>query len=359
MEEQSGVYYGDENVCKQCGVRTIDRSENPHSVLCGECRQELTRLKIPGFIYAALGALMVLVGVAVYFFLPVLEDYAIFENAAVRADSGHPAAVLEGLYELNERYPASQKIAIRSADIGMKYYFYDYAGYAIDTYLAGESVDEAVYDRISGYQDRLDIYYTTLDLLTELDSVVVEEMEAGERSEEAILTDYRDQIAAFAETGGYEQGILCYLAGLYSMDAAEQIYWLERALTAEPLYYLVEAELANAYRRQGDFDKAWELLNHAYRIDCDDAATRRSLAVMEMLDGSAEKALEYAKTAYEEYPEGTYVADTYIVALYFNNMPAEAAKLKEEWEAKEYFFDEDMTGLLAGEMTVEDYYVGE
>ena len=49
----------EDGLCKRCRCRTIDRSENPESILCRDCREELIRLKIPHLFYL-IGAVVIL-----------------------------------------------------------------------------------------------------------------------------------------------------------------------------------------------------------------------------------------------------------------------------------------------------------
>ena len=37
----------EQDYCRRCRKRPIDKSENPDSVLCRDCREELIRLRIP------------------------------------------------------------------------------------------------------------------------------------------------------------------------------------------------------------------------------------------------------------------------------------------------------------------------
>ncbi len=359
MEYNNGMeYFQDENRCKLCHKRYIDRSENPDSVLCSQCREEKIKLKVPPAIYGAAALLLILVAVAVVFFVPVLNDYAIYVGAEQKAEDGYPHAVLISLMELNEKYPDSEKIAVRSADIGMRYEFYDYASYAIETYLAGKEVSDSEYDRISGYQDRLDVYYHTADRIDWLAENYWDGVEADDPDLESRYRGFRDLIAELADYEMYDQGLACYYAASYSIDNAERLYWLERCFEASPMNYIAETEIAVILRRDGELNKARELLMHAYNINKDDALIQRAFATLEMAEGNLAKGLEHAQTAYEWYPEGNYVADTYIVALYVNGMTDEANKIKEELEAQDYYFDDEFYALLAGEMALYDYYVG-
>ncbi len=358
-ENQNTSFYDDEGLCKLCHNRYIDRTGNPESVLCQTCREELIKLKVPPAIYAAMAAVLVLVAVAIFFFIPALKEYAVYENAERKAAEGYPQTALFELMNLNEKYPDSAKIAIKSADIGMKYFFPDYAGYAIDTYLVGKEVGEKDYDRLTGYVDELDKYYHTLDWMEALGGRLAESAGADGENAQQALAELCGSLMEGAEDGQYDQALACYYAGYYSGEMEQRIYWFEKSIGYNPMNYMAEVASANTYRRQGDVAKARALLEHAYSINKEDALIPRAFATVEMVEGNAAEALEYARTAYEWYPEGEYVVDTYIVALYDNDLAAEANAVMEEWKTEGHFFDEDLYALLAGEMSVYDYYVGE
>ena len=78
-----------------------------------------------------------------------------------------------------------------------------------------------------------------------------------------------------------------------------------------------------------------------------------------MTDGNLDLALSYAQKAYEMYPEGEYVADTYIIALFANGQQEEAEALTQDLEDAGYYFDDDFYTFLSGELTLEEYYIGE
>ena len=80
---------------------------------------------------------------------------------------------------------------------------------------------------------------------------------------------------------------------------------------------------------------------------------------MELTEGNLDEALSYAQKAYEMYPEGEYVADTYIIALAANGQQEEAETLTQELENAGYYFDDEFYAILNGELTLEEYYIGE
>ena len=91
----------------------------------------------------------------------------------------------------------------------------------------------------------------------------------------------------------------------------------------------------------------------------EDYSVMRSYATLELVEGNLEKGLDFALKAYELYDEGNYVVDTYIVALVANGRIDEAKELAKEYEDKDYEFDEEFYSFLDGNMTLEEYYIGD
>ena len=85
----------------------------------------------------------------------------------------------------------------------------------------------------------------------------------------------------------------------------------------------------------------------------------RAYATLELAEGNVEDALDYARRAYDMYPEGDYVVDTYAVALAANDRMDEARELVSEYQDDDYYFDDDFYDFLDGKMTLEEYYIGE
>ena len=101
------------------------------------------------------------------------------------------------------------------------------------------------------------------------------------------------------------------------------------------------------------------MLEEIYAVNKEDYSVMRSYATLELVEGNLEKGLDFALKAYELYDEGNYVVDTYIVALVANGRIDEAKELAKEYEDKDYEFDEEFYSFLDGNMTLEEYYIGD
>lgn len=106
-------------------------------------------------------------------------------------------------------------------------------------------------------------------------------------------------------------------------------------------------------------EQARQILEEIYAVNKEDYSVLRSYATLELVEGNLEKGLDYASQAYEMYEDGDYVIDTYLVALAANGRADEAKELVKEYEDRDYIFDDDFYDFLDGNMTLEDYYIGD
>lgn len=347
----------DEGLCQRCRRRSIDRSENPESQLCRDCREELIKLRIPPYFYI-IGAVALLLMVFTFSMsagsFKNLESYA---NSGDLAEEGYVISAMDNLLSLLEENPDNKQAAIKLADIGMKYGYYDYAAFAIDEYLAGKEVSDGQYEKLSGYIRKLDIYYDTQELNDEIWESVYS-LVGDEEDVEAILGTYSQEMSSYIGNTAYDQALLYYYMGYMSLDEETGNACFEECLKANPHYYDAYAQIANSYRRSGDFETARRKLEEAYRMNKEDYSVLRALATLALAEGRLDEGLDFAGQAYGIYPEGDYVIDTYIVALAANGSMEQAKALVEAYE-ETGIFDEGLYAFLDGKITLEDYYVGE
>lgn len=343
-------------LCRKCRHRTIDRSENPESVLCRDCREELIRLKIPPVFYL-IGAAVVLMAVFVFTSsMGGLRNFGIYNQSKSMAADGYVVTALDGLLDILEENPDNKNVAVRLADLGMKYAYYNYAAYAIDNYLVGKEVSDSQYDKLNGYIRKLDAYYATYNLYDEICGEAFADAVDEEEMNEALEKVFRE-LSAYIGEGGYDQALLYYYMAYMSADEEKRMACLQECVSLNPHYYDAQAQIATYYRWQGEFEKARVLLEEVFEENKEDYAVLRSYATLELVEGNLEQGLVYASEAFQIYPEGEYVLDTYIVALAANGMMEKAKGLVELYEA-DYVFDDDFYDFLDGKLTLEEYYTG-
>lgn len=413
QQESSYGYEGnpfeqmDQDLCKRCHCRRIDRSENPESILCKDCREELIKLKVPPVIIGvSIGvALIVLISIVMigagYAKLILRrssdstesnvseemqeeetdreEPYGYVEASEVLiqgmvqnvADTGLIVSSMDDMLDSLEENPDpdGMETAIALVDIAMEYSYYDYAAYTIENYLAGKNVSDSVYDRMNSYIEIMNKYYDTYnvvdetwtsysEMMTALDS---EDMEEEDKEEEylRLIQEFHDEIEVYLDDESYDQAFLYYQLAGACQDDEERIQHLKDCIAIDGNYFDAKAQLGVYYRRQGDLETAREILTDAYERNKEVYSVIRGLATLELTEGNLTEGLDYAKAAYDMYSDGTYVVDTYLIALMANGQMEEAEALIKEWEEKDYVFDDDFYAFQRGEMTLEEYYIGD
>ena len=349
MDSESLDAFGFE-YCKKCQTRVVDKSDNPDSILCKQCREELIRYPIPKWIYYFAAFIAVLMIISFVCLPGSLEPYRVIEGAEKKANEGYIYSTLNDLDVLAEQYQDSNRVPILLVDIAMEHGYYDYAAYAINTYIAGKEVSDSEYNRLESYSAVLDRYYNTYDAYDVMLS------EAPDASDETVA-DVIAQLDALLDNPEYDPATIYYYMGYTSLDDATRCEYFEICYQLDPTYTDAAAQAANSYRRAGNLEKARELVESAYDEDKEAPAALRSLAVIEMLDGNSKKGLTLAEEAYQLNRDEYYVSDTYIVALVVNGSMEEAQELKDSLEEEGYEFDDDLRKFLDGEMTLEEYYI--
>lgn len=420
MEEQENYGYEgnlyeqlEEELCHRCHRGKIDRSENPKSILCKDCREELIRLKVPpvmiGVGILVLAVVLLCIGMVTVDYMRLktgaftgngsyeraesdadteeasdvqeasgdsssgkprrLDTWATGTDALSQsyvdlADTGMVVTALDGMLDELEADPDNADMAIALADVAMKYSYPDYAAYAIDTYLTGKNVSDEAYDRITEYIDKLDVYYDTSDKIDEVWTALSEGIGAlGEGASDedykALVRSCHDEIAEYLGDENYDQALVNYDLAYICQDEDERIKHLEDCIGCDPNYFDAQAQLGTYYRRAGELEKAREILEASYHVNKEAYPVLRSLATLELCEGNPELGLAYAEYAYGLYEEGNYVVDTYLIALMANGETEKAETLTREWEDKGYEFDDDFYSFQMGDMTLEEYYIGD
>ena len=373
-----------QSLCQKCKRRAIDRREDSKSVLCKECREELIKKQKRRMLCIGAGALVVCICtfgaiLAVNTLkkqhikevetdlesvseskesMPDTEQEDRQESTEFTAKEGYILTELNALLTALEEDPEDINTAFRLTDIAMQYAYYDYASYTINQYIAEKDISDKQYRKVIGYVDKLNIYYDTCDLSDELVAQVYENIgEDGDPYE--AMEEYCEAMSMYIGSKNYDQALVYYCLGGMEADEEARINYLKECIEINPYYFDAQAQIATYYRRRGDLDKARQVLEEIYAVNKEDYSVMRSYATLELVEGNLEKGLDFALKAYELYDEGNYVVDTYIVALVANGRIHEAKELAKEYEDKDYEFDEEFYSFLDGNMTLEEYYIGD
>lgn len=316
---------------------------------------------IPIPILLFLIASLVLAGISMFRFPESLSEYKVYRRAEERTHSGETAAALQDLLEVLEEHPNSMPLILELIDLSMESGYYDQAAYVFNEYLVGKNLNDSQYARMMRYSRRLDSYYLTYDsiesLMDELETALGED--TSEDAVEKQAEWLRSEIAELHKDAEQDQAFLYYYDAMFAPTEGEQYDFLKKAYETDPELFDVRVLLANGERSRGNFTEAYEYLNTALSKESQDAGALRGLAVLSMLEGKPEDALTYAKQAYDIGPDELYVRDTYLVALHVNGMKEEETAIKEEIETLEGALEEDTLELLNGEMSLQDYYMGD
>lgn len=310
-------------------------------------------LKVPVPVILFLGTIIIISIFSMIRFPGVLKDYRIYKNAEERIKNGETSATLSDLYYLVEKYPDSVPVIMKAIKYSLENGYYDYAGYIIDTYLVNKSLPEDDYEWVKSYIPFLDEYYRTLD---RIDTIFSHAENINDDAEYSlyIINNLKKMLN---DKDNINSSVVNYYLGLFEYNTENSINYLMDCYNEDPECFDVRAQLANRYRRAGDFETALKFINEALAKDKMDSGALRAMSIIYMLKGEMEKGVEKAREAYNYYPDGLYVRETYMIALYFNGNMEEAEELKNEIIEMNWQLDEDTISLLNGEITLEEYYL--
>ena len=316
---------------------------------------------IPVWIFVFLLITLAAVVVSMLRFPKVFSEYKVYRLAEERMEAGETSAALEDLMEVVERHPNSVPMIVKLIDLSMENGYYDSAAYIFNEYLVGKDLSDSQYYRMLDYSERLDTYYNTYDAL---DSLFMELNETlgdtpDEEAAERYMEELRNSLKDLLEDPSQDQTFILYYLSMYAETRKDSYSYIKQAYDREPEFFDVRVQLGNMARGLGNLDEAEMYLNEALAKDKEDSGALRGLAIVAMLRGDLEKGLDLAKQAYDLYADGTYVRDTYLVALHVNGCSEEEAAMITEIEELQGGLEDDTKELLADACTLQDYYMGE
>ena len=350
----------EDQLCRKCGRKRIDRSENRNSILCHECREEQIRYPFPKKMLPAAVIVLALMAVAMARTPGIIRMYKMYYQAELQSYRGDVYPALLNLETVMEAYPSSVPVAVSMIDIAMEHGYYDAAAYTLSTYLEGKEVDDSTYSRMMRHTKRLNRYYDTMDQVDELYASFGETLgqeDLDEEAQKAALQGLRDDLEEMTKNADLDKSLLYYYLATLSEDEEAHRKYLEASVEADPKLGFAEVELGTYRRRTGDLEGARECYESVLKNDNSNAGALRAMGILKMLEGDKEAGLADVQKAFDLNPEENYVRETLIIALMECGKTEDAEELRQQFETEGIEFDVDFLSYLNGEVSLHDYYV--
>jgi len=332
----------------------ITEGEYESDVINDPTSPKRKRFSVPVWVMFFFILIVVLEVFCIQHFSDAFADYRVYATTDKRIADGDTTAAIADLYKLSTEHTSSHSVILKMIDVSMEYGYYDTAAYVMDNYLSGMNIKEPDYSRMNAYYTQLINYYKTCDAI----DVILKANSAPQDSGDTDYSAITNSLEAMLEEPDQDYAVIHYYLGLLSIDDFEFAKnQLQQAYDMNPECFDVRVQLGVMYRRLGEYDKAEALNNEALHKDKSDSGALRSAAIILMLEGDMEGGAASAKKAYDAYPDGTFVRETYVIALTENNQEEEALKIQNEMTSVGEELDADTAKLLNGDITLENYYV--
>ncbi|MGE5579460.1 MAG: tetratricopeptide repeat protein [Bacillota bacterium] len=345
----------DDNLCAICKVRERDYSVNSRSILCRECREKYSKLRIPLAVRLFLVAILVSFVVSVFRLPQVLANYRTYIDAGRNMQAKQYSSACTKYLSLLETYSDSIPIIIKASEAALSAQRFGDLAYVFDTYWVGCQLNDSEYAIAMEYSDFLDRYITTMDEIMAILSQLESE-QPQENSPPSAVEPLHRELKALLERDDVDLSLVYYYLGRTSPDITEAVNYLRLATEQDSRVTFPCAYYGNALRRSGNLEEARDVYQKALQRNAEDADSMRGLSVVHLLDGDLESALITARKAYELEPTGLFIPETLIVMLHENGLHDEADALLDQITAQGFEADADFAEYLEGKVTARDYY---
>ncbi len=315
--------------------------------------------RIPLWVLLFVACSLLLAVISMLRFPKIFSEYRSYIKAEQRIASGkgETGQALRDLMAVVEEHPDSVPMITKLIDLSMEEGYYELAAYVFDSYLVGKDLTDSQYSRMMGYSARLETYFATYDAIEDL-AVEINALPAGSEEEAAaVRAQAREGFSRLLKDSGYDSAMLYYTMSFFTETMEERYDCLQKGYEADPECYDIRTELGNAARVLGKLEEAEEYLDQALAKERSDSGALRGKAIVCLLKGDSQAALDYAQEAYAADPDGTYVRDTYLIALHVNGDTKEEGYIRAELEAEQGTLDEDTLRFLEGQCTLQEYYM--
>lgn len=337
----------DETICAACRQNERDISEGKSSVLCTECRERHIKLRIPGNIKLFLVILCVVFAFALVASSALLPQYRLYAQAERHIQANEFVYAYPIYLSILEQYPDGTKLALKTANAAMQAQWFYEMSEVINNYLVGKSLSDNEYNEAMRYVNLGDAYFTSIYAVMEV---------ADAAGESADGMTFHNGVLTLLSDPECDKATLYFYLGLTAGDADAALEYYRQAAEADSRVTYPLAYYGNTLRHTGRFDEARAVLEDALARNACDALAMRGLGILQTLEGRMEEGLQLIRKAYEIEPDGMYIRDALVVALYENGLREEAAPLVEQLEdAGE--IEEDLREYLDGGIDLWEYYV--
>lgn len=352
QEASSEADEADSPYCLNCHINLKDTTENPNSVLCGECREHYIRYPLPRWLLAVLIIIIFAMAAGVLKMPVVLCNFKLYQQAEAAYDQKRFNTAAASYALLQEQYPKGQTIHEKMFLALVKAQRMEEAALVFNTYLDGKNGQEDTVDEINSYLELLNGYYLTLDKIQAATGgeIISEDLPSSYAKLESLLNDaecLRPVILYCLAQINFQQG-----------KTGEAVNQIKEAYAAESRLTFIYSLLGNMQRRLKNYDAARAVYQELLQKNQDDVEAYRGMGVISLLQGDLTAGLTSIEHAYTIDPHGLYVADAQVVALYANGRRDEAQALYDQIKTSEgYEVDPVLESYLAGKATLENLYL--
>jgi hypothetical protein len=277
--------------------------------------------------------------------LPAFFDtYRVYQNAEqlLREREFHPA-MWEFLTVLEEY--DSVPVVMSALEAAMGAQDFNAAWYIFDVYLVGKEVSDEQYARAMYFDDFLERYYNTVNLIEEIEE----------------LDDVRELHAYLYELlkrDDIDPTYLYYVLYLTTEEQDKRMEYLQLACTLDERVTYPLAFYGNELRRVGDFEAAMAVYNNALMRNAHDTYALRGVGILMQLQGDIAGGLSVIQETYDKNPYELYINEALIIALCENNQRDAAMAVMQAAieEGYDFDYDHELQDYLDGTITMHQFY---
>jgi len=346
-----------QDLCIVCDERERDFSDNASSMLCGDCRREKIKLRIPPKIRVFLVVAIAIFLFSMIMFMPVLSDYRDYLDAGKHMEAREYAFAYEKYAAILDEYSFSVPLILKTAEAAASAQYIGYLTAVIDNYLMDKNLTDSEYAIAKEYINLVDVYFRTYEVV---DSIFVEANETfsidDDPSQSFLFV--QERLTELLENGDIDRTYVYFLLGNMSQDTEYAVICFKYAAESNPRFTYPYAYYGNALRRSGEMGQAREVYQKAVELNACDELSWRGLGVLDLLEGHKSRGLESIRFAYQIDRYTPFVTDSLITALIENGLRDEAMELLEQLVSEGFQVDGLLQAYIDGDVSLEQYYMG-